>query len=128
MSIAVYGAERDGGFSTTVAPERNPLRTFPPTAESTMASRVVGTWQKRIPRMKVAATKPTRSPMTPPPRARTTVSLVQRCESKKSSSSAFVARLLLCSPGGMTWVIHRGRVSVGISAMALSNALANSSR
>lgn len=42
---------------------------FPPTLASTMASSVVGTWIKGTPRMYVAATKPARSPTTPPPSA-----------------------------------------------------------
>ena len=44
-------------------------QTFPPTLASTMARRVVGIWTKGMPRMKVAATYPVRSPTTPPPSA-----------------------------------------------------------
>ena len=51
---------------------------------------------------KVAATKPIRSPMTPPPTARTTVSRVHAFRRRKSSSSALHSRLLLVSPGGRT--------------------------
>ena len=40
---------------------------FPPTAASSMASSVVGTWSQGTPRRYVAATKPARSPVTPPP-------------------------------------------------------------
>jgi hypothetical protein len=43
--------------------------TFPPTALSTMDRRVVGTMSKGRPRANVAATKPARSPITPPPTA-----------------------------------------------------------
>ncbi len=40
---------------------------FPPTAASTMASSVVGTCTTRTPRSQVAATKPARSVVAPPP-------------------------------------------------------------
>ena len=40
---------------------------LPPTAASTMPSRVVGTWTTRTPRSQVAATKPARSVVAPPP-------------------------------------------------------------
>ena len=40
---------------------------LPPTAASTMASRVVGTCTTRTPRSQVAATKPARSVVAPPP-------------------------------------------------------------
>lgn len=71
------------------------MAVLPPTEESTMAKRVVGIWTNLTPRMlvvvlarshsyvyivrsthKVAATKPVRSPMTPPPKAMTTMSRV----------------------------------------------------
>ena len=42
---------------------------LPPTEASTCASSVVGTCTKATPRWKVAAAKPARSPMTPPPSA-----------------------------------------------------------
>ena len=47
---------------------------LPPTAESTIASSVVGTCTRSTPRMNVAATNPARSPTTPPPTAMTTAS------------------------------------------------------
>ena len=40
---------------------------LPPTAASTMPSSVVGTWTTRTPRSQVAATKPARSVIAPPP-------------------------------------------------------------
>ena len=76
------------------------IAVFPPIAESTMASSVVGTCTRRSPRMNVAATKPTRSPTTPPPTAITTASRVTRSESIQSSIAALPSRLLLCSPAG----------------------------
>ena len=42
---------------------------LPPTDESTWASSVVGIWMKSTPRRRMAAAKPVRSPMTPPPKA-----------------------------------------------------------
>ena len=42
---------------------------FPPTAASTMASRVVGTCTIGTPRSQVAATKPAKSVVLPPPTA-----------------------------------------------------------
>ncbi len=55
-----------------------PIKFFPvgksipvlePTDESTIDKTVVGIWMKSIPRIKVAATKPAKSPTTPPPKA-----------------------------------------------------------
>ena len=95
------------------------IAVFPPTLESTMANKVVGICTKETPRIleaaesqpkirgkrdhgthKVAATKPTRSPTTPPPRARTTVSLVHLFKRRKSSTFALPSRLFEVSPGG----------------------------
>ncbi len=42
---------------------------FPPILESTCANNVVGICKKSMPRIYVEATKPARSPITPPPRA-----------------------------------------------------------
>ena len=53
----------------------------------------------RTPLMNVAATKPIISPITPPPTAKMTVSLVHPSSSKKSSTAALVSLLLLFSPG-----------------------------
>ena len=44
---------------------------LPPRLESTIANKEVGTTTQEIPRRKVAAAKPARSPTTPPPRATT---------------------------------------------------------
>jgi hypothetical protein len=55
----------------------------------------------------VAATNPTRSPMTPPPRARITVSRVHLLSSKKSSIAALPSRLLDVSPGAIMWCRNR---------------------
>ena len=45
------------------------IAVFPPTEESTWASRVVGTWAKPTPRLSTPAANPVRSPITPPPSA-----------------------------------------------------------
>src|SRR3546814_5322844 len=47
------------------------IAVFPPTELSTCASKVVGICTKWHPRFNMAAAKPTRSPMTPPPKAAT---------------------------------------------------------
>ncbi len=49
------------------------IPTLPPTELSTIASSVVGTMSKGRPRFQVAAAKPARSPMTPPPTGTTNV-------------------------------------------------------
>ena len=48
---------------------------LPPTDESTCESNVVGICIKLIPLMKVAAAKPVRSPITPPPKAMSGISI-----------------------------------------------------
>ena len=45
----------------------NPV--LPPTDESTCASKLVGIWHTSIPLIYVDATKPAKSPTTPPPNA-----------------------------------------------------------
>ena len=61
----VEGADRDS------CPARELMPVLPPTDELTCASRVVGTCTKSTPRRTQAAAKPARSPITPPPSART---------------------------------------------------------
>ena len=57
-----------------------------------------------MPLMYVAATKPPRSPTTPPPSASRQVSRPHERESIKSSICALLERVLLDSPGGrMKW-------------------------
>lgn len=55
----------------------------------------------------VAATKPARSPMTPPPSARITVSRVHLFRRRKSSIAALPSRLFEVSPGGIVCVRKR---------------------
>ena len=71
-----------------------------------MAAMLVGTWTKGIPRRKVAATKPARSPTTPPP----TATMGWRRSALISTSHWYIpwatSRVLLASPAGMMkqWV------------------------
>ena len=51
---------------------RTSIAVLPPIEESTIASSEVGICTNLIPRLKVAATKPIMSPITPPPKARST--------------------------------------------------------
>ena len=77
------------------------MAVLPPMAASTMASKVVGTWMKGSPRMKMEARKPATSPTTPPPRAMTGV---RRWAPRARSSRArrwTTAQVLARSPGGV---------------------------
>ena len=71
---------------------------LPPTDASIMASSDVGTCTKGNPRMYVAATKPPRSPGTPPPNAMRAVSRPQPASSMASLTSAHVSRFFCSSP------------------------------
>jgi hypothetical protein len=64
----------DGSWNapTRFLPAAVLIPVFPPTAASTMASRVVGTCTTRTPRIQVAATNPARSVAAPPPSETTT--------------------------------------------------------
>ena len=59
------------------------MAVFPPIEESTCASKVVGICMKFIPRYKIELAKPTKSPITPPPRA-ITISLLSMLLSNSS--------------------------------------------
>ena len=74
---------------------------FPPTDESTIAKRVVGTWIYRTPLRKVAAMKPTMSPIEPPPIATRTTFLSQFKFKRSSSITAFESLVFSDSPPGM---------------------------
>lgn len=78
------------------------IAVLPPIEESTIDSRVVGTCTKLIPRMYVAATYPTISPTTPPPRAMTIESLVHRFCASQSCMAPTVSLDLELSPGGIS--------------------------
>ncbi len=87
---------------------------FPPMLLSTWARRVVGIWMTGIPRMKIEAVKPVRSPMTPPPRA---ISAVDRSAPRAISFSTTERTVCIpfaASPGGT--VIRSTRRSVFFKA------------
>ena len=93
-----------GGWNepTRFLPSGVLIPVFPPTAASTIASNVVGTWTTRTPRSQVAATNPARSVTVPPPTP-TTASLRVKpaCPSAPQSSAATTA-LLASSASGTT--------------------------
>ena len=66
-------------------PARVLIPVLPPTELSTCASSVVGTCTKRTPRRRMAAAKPTRSPITPPPSATTRSRRSTFCSSSHST-------------------------------------------
>ena len=80
---------------------------FPPTEESTMARRDVGTCTTLHPRRYSAAASPPMSPVTPPPTATTTSSRVSSAAASPSSRSERVERRLCFSPAGNTWSVVR---------------------
>ena len=65
-----------------------------------MASRVVGSCTKAMPRIQQAATKPERSPITPPPSAITVASRLAFIAARSPSASPKRARGFWLSPGG----------------------------
>ena len=73
---------------------------LPPTAASTMPSSVVGTWTTRTPRSQVAATKPPRSVVAPPPKVTTASERVNPASPSASQQSAATAAVLASSPSG----------------------------
>ena len=100
-----------GSISTSAGWWKAPIRflpwraltpVLPPTAESTWASRLVGTAIQSQPRFSSAAAKPARSPTTPPPTATTWSSRPIPASSIASSRRSTWPRLLLASPGGST--------------------------
>ena len=73
---------------------------LPPTELSTWASRLVGICTKGMPRRTLAATKPARSPTTPPPRATIASPRSSRASSTRSQTVSNTSKRLLASPGG----------------------------
>ena len=73
---------------------------LPPTAASTMASRVVGTCTTRTPRSQVAATKPPRSVVAPPPTVTTASDRVNPASPSASQQSEATGAVLARSPSG----------------------------
>ena len=82
-----------------------PLRVFtpvlPPTAASTIASRVVGTCTTRTPRSHVAATKPPRSVVAPPPNVTIASERVKPASPRASQHAAATSIPLARSPSGI---------------------------
>ncbi len=82
-----------------------PLRVFtpvlPPTAASTMPSRVVGTCTTLTPRSQVAATKPPTSVVAPPPKVTTASERVKPASPSASQHETATAAFLARSPSGM---------------------------
>ncbi len=68
-SVARSHSTPAGGWNapTRFLPSGVLIPVLPPTAASTIASRVVGTWTTLTPRSQVAATNPARSVVAPPP-------------------------------------------------------------
>ncbi len=90
---------------------------LPPIAESTIASRVVGTWTSATPRSQTEAAKPARSPTVPPPTATTVPSRPTRFASSPASSDSSPLIVLAPSPPAIASV---GRVSSGSRGTARS--------
>ena len=74
---------------------------LPPTAASTMASRVVGTCTTLTPRSQVAATNPPRSVVAPPPKVTTASERVKPASPSTSQHAAATAAVLAVSPSGI---------------------------
>ena len=91
---------------TRFLPSARSTAVLPPTEESTIASRVVGSCTKRTPRIQQAAANPARSPTTPPPRATTVASRLAPSAARACMSSAKRASVFSCSPAGrMKWPV-----------------------
>src|SRR5690606_25716294 len=78
------------------------IAVLPPTLESTCASSVVGSCTKPQPRLRIAAAKPVRSPITPPPSASTWSPRSTSSANSQSVSRSSTAQLLAPSPGSST--------------------------
>ena len=74
------------------------MATLPPMDESTWASSVVGACTRPMPRWKVAATKPARSPTTPPPRATRVSERAKPASMSRPHSASAAARRLAPLP------------------------------
>src|SRR5918999_2430851 len=73
---------------------------LPPTAASTMPSRVVGTWTTGTPRSHEAAAKPARSVVAPPPTPTIASPRVMPSRAKRDQSPASTSTRLAASPSG----------------------------
>ena len=80
---------------------------LPPTEESTIANSVVGTCTTGMPRMYDAATKPARSPTTPPPKATIAQSRVRPMPASASQISPATTSDFESSPAGTVMSLTR---------------------
>src|SRR6478609_10909004 len=86
---------------TRFLPVRVLMPVLPPTAASTIPSRVVGTCTTRTPRSHVAATKPPTSVVAPPPKVTTTSERVKPASPSASQHDTATAAFLARSPSGI---------------------------
>ena len=84
---------------------------MPPTEESTIESRVVGTCTTGTPRMYAAAANPARSPTTPPPKAATAQSRPKPMPAMASHISPSTSMDFDPSPAGTTMSLTRNPAS-----------------
>src|SRR5690606_32782760 len=90
------------------------IAVLPPTLESTCASNVVGSCTKPQPRLRIAAAKPVRSPITPPPSASTGSPRSTSSASCQSTTRSRPAHDSAPSPGSST--SQRGSKPAALSA------------
>ena len=101
-SVARSQSTPAGGWNapTRFLPSAVSMAVLPPTAASTIPSSVVGTWTTAIPRSQVAATKPARSVVAPPPTATTASLRVKPRRPSRDHRSAATSAVLAASPSG----------------------------
>ena len=85
---------------TRFLPSGELIPVLPPTELSTWASSVVGICTKPTPRRRMAAAKPARSPITPPPKAITRSSRATFSAISHSTACSSAPQPLVFSPGG----------------------------
>jgi len=98
---------------------------LPPTAASTMASSVVGTWITRTPRIQVAATKPARSVAAPPPREITASLRVSPMRPRTSQQKPATAKSLPSSASGISTRCASTPTSANAARMASAVAMSD---
>lgn len=103
-STRVSAITARGGWNapTRFLPAGMSTAVLPPTDESTIANRVVGSCTQSTPRIQQAAAKPARSPTTPPPRANTQASRVAPSAARASMARPNSASVLEASPAAST--------------------------
>ncbi len=103
-SVSRSANTRRGGWNapTRFFPSGRSKPVLPPMEASIIASRVVGRLTQGMPRIKVAAANPARSPTTPPPRAITVLERSRPASRKPCQREETVSRVLCPSPAGMT--------------------------